>query len=115
MFFNTKTGIYFQDLTLQNALAYYNAGSAGRAAVIQDRGNRTIYKNVRMLSYQDTYYSQNSAMQSYFSGCDLHGTVDFLCGGGDVRFDSTTISLEPRNKATGAGGPRRRQCRCPCT
>ena len=104
MFFNTKTGIYFQDLTLQNALAYYVAGSAGRAAVIQDRGNRTIYKNVRMLSYQDTYYSQNSAMQSYFSGCDLHGTVDFLCGGGDVRFDSTTISLEPRNKATGSGG-----------
>lgn len=103
MFFNTTQNLYFQDLTLKNALDYYGSGSAGRAAVIQDRGNRTIYKNVAMLSYQDTYYSQNSAMQSYFNGCDLHGTVDFLCGGGDVRFDSTTISLEPRAK-NGSGG-----------
>lgn len=103
MFYNTKQNIYFQDLTLKNALDYYAAGSAGRAAVIQDRGNRTIYKNVRMLSYQDTYYSQNSAMQSYFDSCDVHGTVDFLCGGGDVRFQNTTISLEPRN-LSGSGG-----------
>lgn len=103
LFYNTRQNIYFQDLTLQNALDYYGAGAAGRAAVMQDRGNRTIYKNVRMLSYQDTYYSQNSAMQSYFEGCDVHGTVDFICGGGDVRFQNTTISLEPRN-ANGTGG-----------
>lgn len=103
LFYNTRQNIYFQDLTLKNALDYYGAGAAGRAAVIQDRGNRTIYKNVRMLSYQDTYYSQNSAMQSYFDGCDIHGTVDFICGGGDVRFQNTTISLEPRN-ANGTGG-----------
>lgn len=103
LFYNTRQNIYFQDLTLKNALDYYGAGAAGRAAVMQDRGNRTIYKNVRMLSYQDTYYSQNSAMQSYFEGCDIHGTVDFICGGGDVRFQNTTISLEPRN-ANGTGG-----------
>lgn len=56
-----------------------------------------------MLSYQDTYYSQNNAMQSYFEDCDIHGTVDFICGGGDVRFQHTTLSLEPRN-AKGEGG-----------
>ena len=95
---------YFQDLTLKNALDYYNSGSAGRAAVLQDRSTRTIGKNVKMLSYQDTYYSQNSAMQSYWEDCDIHGTVDFICGGGDVRFQNTTISLEPRNYKTGSGG-----------
>ena len=103
MFYNKKQNIYFQDLTLKNALDYYGSGAAGRAAVIQDRGNRTIYKNVRMLSYQDTYYSQNASMQSYFADCDVHGTVDFICGGGDVRFQNTTISLEPRNQ-NGTGG-----------
>ena len=91
------TNLYLQDLTLWNALDYYNAGFAGRAAVMQDKGNRTIGKNVRMLSYQDTYYSSNDNMQSYFEDCDIHGTVDFICGGGDVRFQGTTISLEPRN------------------
>ena len=96
MFQNSGTNLYMQDLTLMNALDYYNAGSAGRAAVIQDSGNRTIYKNVRMLSCQDTYYSSNDNMQSYFEDCDVHGTVDFICGGGDVRFQNTTLSLEPR-------------------
>jgi len=96
MFQSSGTNLYMQDLTLKNALDYYNAGSAGRAAVIQDSGNRTIFKNVRMLSYQDTYYSSNDNMQSYFEDCDVHGTVDFICGGGDVRFQNTTLSLEPR-------------------
>jgi hypothetical protein len=98
----SSTNLYLQDLTLKNALDYYGAQSAGlvggRAAVISDAGNRTIYKNVRMLSYQDTYYSINNNMQSYFEDCDVHGTVDFLCGGGDVRFQNTTLSLEPRQK-----------------
>ena len=96
------TNFYMQDLTLKNALDYYNAGSAGRAAVIQDAGNRTIGKNVRMLSYQDTYYSSNNSQQAYWETCDIHGTVDFICGGGDIRFQNTTISLEPR-KADGTG------------
>jgi pectin methylesterase-like acyl-CoA thioesterase len=97
------TNLYMQDLTLQNALDYYNAGSAGRAAVLQDAGNRTIGKNVRMLSYQDTYYSSNNSQQAYWETCDIHGTVDFICGGGDIRFQNTTISLEPR-KTDGTGG-----------
>jgi pectin methylesterase-like acyl-CoA thioesterase len=93
---NSGSNLYLQDLTLKNALDYYNAGSAGRAAVLADAGNRTIGKNVRMLSYQDTYYSPNTNQQAYWETCDIHGTVDFICGGGDVRFQNTTISLEPR-------------------
>ena len=93
---NSGSNLYLQDLTLKNALDYYNAGSAGRAAVLQDAGTRTIGKNVRMLSYQDTYYSSNANQQAYWEDCDIHGTVDFICGGGDVRFQNTTLSLEPR-------------------
>ena len=103
MFDASGTNLYMQDLTLQNALDYYNAGSAGRAAVLQDAGTRTIGKNVRMLSYQDTYYSSNANQQAYWENCDIHGTVDFICGGGDIRFQNTTISLEPRAK-DGTGG-----------
>ena len=98
MFDASGSNLYLQDLTLQNALDYYQAGSAGRAAVLQDAGTRTIGKNVRMLSYQDTYYSSNSSQQAYWENCDIHGTVDFICGGGDIRFQNTTISLEPRAK-----------------
>lgn len=103
MFQNSGSNLYLQDLTLQNALDYYQAGSAGRAAVLQDSGNRTIGKRVRMLSYQDTYYPSNSSQQAYWEDCDIHGTVDFICGGGDIRFQNTTISLEPR-ALDGKGG-----------
>jgi hypothetical protein len=103
LFDNSGSNLYLQDLTLQNALDYYNAGSAGRAPVLRDAGTRTIGKNVRMLSYQDTYYSSNGKQQAYWENCDIHGTVDFICGGGDVRFQNTTISPEPRN-TNGSGG-----------
>ena len=100
---SSGSNLYLQDLTLKNALDYYNAGSAGRAAVLQDSGNRTIGKRVRMLSYQDTYYPSNASQQAYWEDCDIHGTVDFICGGGDIRFQNTTISLEPR-ALDGKGG-----------
>lgn len=51
--FNTSCNLYMQDLTLKNAYPY-DAGQTGRAICLQDKGTRTICKNVRMLSYQDT-------------------------------------------------------------
>ena len=95
LFQNSGSNLYMQDLTLQNNMTY--TGNDCRAAVLQDAGTRTIGKNVRMLSYQDTYYSSNNKQQAYWETCDIHGTVDFICGGGDIRFQNTTISLEPRS------------------
>ncbi len=99
---STGSGLYMQDLTLQNALDYYNSDTDVQAPVIQDAGNRSVYKNVRMLSYQNTYYSSNNSMQAYFEDCDLHGVMDIVSGGGDIRFVNTTLSLEPR-KTDGSG------------
>ena len=101
---NTATDLYLQDLTLKNAFGYYNAGSQGSGAAFNDLGNHTIGKNVRMLSYENTYYSMNNRSQSYWEDCDIHGTVDFICGGGDIRLYNTTLSLEPR--MTNGGGTR---------
>lgn len=101
------TGTYFQDLTLKNAIDYYGGAAkgeaAGRAVCLQDKGNKTICKNVRMLSYQDTYYSNNSAGNFYFENSEIHGTVDFICGGGQAYFNKSTLYVEGRN-ADGSGG-----------
>ncbi|MCD8291902.1 MAG: pectinesterase family protein [Prevotella sp.] len=101
-FLITGNYCYMQDLTLQNEYPYYNGGAAGRAVCIQDKANRTICKNVRMLSYQDTYYSNNSTAEKYFETSDIHGTVDFICGDGAVYFNECTLTVEPRN-ADGSG------------
>ena len=91
--FNTSTGLYMQDLTLKNAYPFDK--STGRAACLQDKGTQTICKNVKMLSYQDTYYSNNNKGQYYFENSDIHGIVDFICGSGDVFFNKCTLTLEP--------------------
>lgn len=103
-FLITGSNTYFQDVTIQNALDYYGAGSAGRAVCLQDKGANTICKNVRLLSYQDTYYSNNDASQFYFGNCDIHGTVDFVCGGGDVYYDNCLFTLESRKANVVSGG-----------
>ena len=91
--YNTSTGLYMQDLTLKNAYPFNN--STGRAVCLQDKGTQTICKNVKMLSYQDTYYSNNNKGQYYFENSDIHGIVDFICGGGDAFFNKCTLTLEP--------------------
>lgn len=99
---NNADGLYMQDLTLQNALDYYGTGSAGRAVCLQDKGKNTICKNVRMLSYQDTYYS-NSASRFYWEDSEIHGTVDYLCGDGDVVYNRCLFVNESRERTEGKG------------
>ena len=91
--YNTSTGLYMQDLTLKDAYPFN--GSTGRAVCLQDKGSRTICKNVKMLSYQDTYYSNNNSGQYYFENSEIHGIVDFICGGGDAFFNKCNLVLEP--------------------
>ena len=97
IFQNRGTNNYFQDLTLRNDLDYYSAGEDGRAVCLQDKGTRTICNRVRMLSYQDTYYSDNELCQHYFQDSEIHGTIDFICGAGDVWFEHCLIVTEKRS------------------
>ena len=102
---NTGNNLYMQDITLQNALEYYKSGSAGRAVCLQDKGIQTICKNVKMLSYQDTYYSNepNGKGQFYFEDSEIHGTVDYVCGGGDVYFNRVLFVNESRKEGVKNG------------
>ena len=67
------------------------------------KGENTICKNVRMLSYQDTYYS-NKASKFYWEDCEIHGTVDYLCGDGDVIYNRVKLVNENRNTTTTPNG-----------
>jgi len=101
----TATNTYLQDLTLWNNMDYFAALAAtnnGRAVCLQDKGTQTICKNVRMLSNQDTYYSNKVGGLKYFEDCEIHGTVDFICGDGSVYFKNNVLVGEQRN-ASGGG------------
>lgn len=100
LFHNTSTGLYLQDLTLQNDLDYYKAGT-GRAAVIQDAGTKTIMKNVNLRSYQDTYYSKSG--DYYFEGGLIQGTVDYICGNGNAYFNGVKLLNKSREASKQSG------------
>ena len=97
VFQNRGTNNYFQDLTLHNALDYYSCGAAGRAVTLHDKGTRTICNRVCLMSYQDTYYSDYEQAQHYMKDSEIHGTVDFICGAGDVWFECCRIVTEKRS------------------
>ena len=102
VFQNRGTGNYLQDMTLKNALDFYAAGAAGRAVTLHDKGTQTVCNRVCLLSHQDTYYSDNDLGQFYFQDSEIHGTVDFICGDGDVWFERCRIVTEKRS-ADGSG------------
>ena len=87
------TDFYAQDLKLENRFDYAAAGKDGQAAAFHDQGNRTIMKNVSLISYQDTYFSNNAGADSraYFENCDIAGVVDFICGDGNIWFEKCNI------------------------
>lgn len=93
-FKSSAKNLYLQDLSLQNKGAAVAGASAARFVVVCDEGSRNTFKSVRLLSGQDTYYSRTD--RSYWETCDIHGTVDFICGYGNIFFNKTRIYLENR-------------------
>ena len=91
------TDFYAQDLKLENRFDYAN--KAGQAAAFHDQGNRTIMKNVSLISYQDTYYSDNVRdNRAYFENCDIAGVMDFICGDGNIWFEKCNLIHRDRAK-----------------
>ncbi|MDE6018006.1 MAG: hypothetical protein K2G85_04235 [Muribaculaceae bacterium] len=97
---NRSENLYLQDLTLRNAMPFDGKAAAGRAVTLQDKGSNTICKNVSLESYQDTYYSNNSNAYFYFEDGEIHGVVDYVCGGGDVYFNRVKFVNEAVKDAT---------------
>lgn len=86
--------IYLQDMTILNKANYgdeNNCGSACRHVAVQQQGDKIIYKQVKLLSTQDTYYTKKG--RTYWDGGQIEGTVDFICGDGDAYFNGTNLVM----------------------
>lgn len=91
---NTSTGLYLQDVTIQCYAPYNATAQAERGVALWDKGTKTICKNVYLKGKQDVYYSNGAeGMIAYFEGGKIEGGVDFLCGSGNVLFNSVTLNV----------------------
>jgi hypothetical protein len=91
IYFPKNNEMYMQDITLQNKSTYCSSGTCREVALQQNEGDKYVYKNVRLLSGQDTYYTKKG--RTYWEGGEINGTVDFICGGGDVFFEGTKLVM----------------------
>jgi uncharacterized repeat protein (TIGR02543 family) len=94
-----STGTYLQNITFHNNFDY--SGNDGQAAALHDRGHHTIGKWLKLESRQDTYYSHTDHGQLYFEDTQFVGTVDFICGRGDVFFNRCDIRCIQRYPGQG--------------
>ncbi len=84
--------VYLQDLTIQNKSGGPTCpASACRHVAVQQQGDKMIYKQVKLIAGQDTYYTKSG--KTYWEGGEIQGTVDFICGGGDVFFEGTNLVM----------------------
>jgi pectin methylesterase-like acyl-CoA thioesterase len=93
-FLSTSSNIYMQDLSILNKMEYRLGVFGSRAVALRDQGDKNIYKNVKLLSNQDTFYTGSNRI--YLENSEIHGSVDFIFGGGDVFFNECTMYLEER-------------------
>ena len=78
---------YFQNLTMKSSMG----DAHGRDIVLNDKSNRTVFKDACLWGYQDTYVSNNQSGKFYFEGGVLRGRTDYLCGKGDVYYNEVTL------------------------
>ena len=96
LFLNHADNTIIEDLTLWCNFKNDIRAFANRAVALNEKGcknNRLL--RVRLKSTQDTYYTNNGG-DTRLDSCEIMGTVDFICGGGKMRFNDCNIVLVPR-------------------
>ncbi len=81
------TGTYFQGVTIKTGIG----DALGRDIAVQDKGNKTIFKEARLWGYQDTYTNNSGNGRTYFEGGVVRGRTDYLCGKADIWFEGVTL------------------------
>ncbi|MBO9880473.1 pectinesterase family protein [Xanthomonas sp. D-109] len=86
---------YAANLTIQNTADYEAPGleNNAQAVALLSRGDRAVYRAVRVLGGQDTLYVTNG-QRAYFDNCYVEGYVDYIFGNGKAVFDNSIVKTK---------------------
>lgn len=87
-----------ENLTFENT-----AGDTGQALALSARGDRQVYRNCRLLGWQDTLYADGG--RQYYDRCHIEGRVDFIFGSATAVFDHCYIVSKNGGHVTAASTP----------
>jgi pectinesterase len=85
-------------LTMQNV-----SGDHGQALALRVDGDRVVFKNCRILGWQDTLMINDG--RQYFTNCLIAGRVDFIYGSATAVFDHCEIQSRNGGHVTAASTP----------
>ena len=77
------------DITCENLTFENTAGDVGQAVALRTAGDRLVFRNCRMLGWQDTLYANDG--RNYYDRCYIEGRVDFIFGRAVAVFDRCEI------------------------
>lgn len=83
--------VYAENFTVRNTAGV----SAGQAVALKAYGDRCTFNNIKLTGYQDTHLTGTG--RQLYKNSAIHGTVDFIFGGGDVFFDECLLYCEGRS------------------
>ena len=88
---------FFENITLENS--YGHEQQAGpQALALNTSGDRAIFNNVAMLSYQDTWITTStSSYRAYVRNSFIEGAVDFIYNSGDLYVENTTLYINRKD------------------
>ena len=83
----------FENITIENSYGHEQKNGP-QALALNTSGDRTIFNNVAMLSYQDTWITPGkSAYRAYVKNSLIEGAVDFIYNSGDIYVENTTLLI----------------------
>ena len=83
--------IYGDQFTAENITFQNSSGPVGQAVALLVAGDRAIFKNCRLLGFQDTLYTYGGGSRQYYLDCYIEGTVDFIFGSATAVFENCEI------------------------
>lgn len=79
------------DFSMENMTVQNSAGrTAGQAVALYAEGDKGVYRNVKLMGYQDTLLTNRG--RQYFADSFIEGTVDFIFGNSAVVFENNIIN-----------------------
>jgi pectinesterase len=89
-----------ENLTIENS-----AGQVGQAVALHVEADRCIFRNIRILGYQDALYAAGMNCRQYYRDCYIEGTTDFIFGAATALFENCTINSKSNSFITAASTP----------
>ena len=84
--------VYGNDFQAHHISFENNAGfNAGQAVALRVEGTRGVFKNCRMIGFQDVLFLSGSGAKLYFKDCYIEGTTDFIFGASTAVFKNCLI------------------------